>query len=229
MSNRICVLDTETTGISVAKGHRIIEIGVVEIIDREITGNNYHVYINPEREVEVGAFKVHGISSEFLQDKPKFIDINQDFLEYIDKSELLIHNAPFDVGFIEQEWHYLGLDAKVVDFCTVTDSLVLARKVFPGQKNNLDSLCRRLGVDLSKRQAHGALLDAELLASVYLLMTRLQDSFDLDVASAARGIITEQKFALAADIDEGGIFKLEVTKAELAAHDELVGKLKVEY
>ena len=219
------VLDTETTGISVAKGHRIIEIGVVEIIDREITGNNYHVYINPEREVELGAFKVHGISNEILQDKPKFIDINQEFLEYIDGSELLIHNAPFDVGFIEQEWHYLGLDAKVLDFCKVTDSLVLARKIFPGQKNNLDSLCKRLGVDLSKRHSHGALLDSELLASVYLLMTRSQNTFDLGLNNSGN---SSADLAITAEAEgQVSIVRLEVAEGEFAAHQDLLAKLNL--
>jgi len=181
---RQIVLDTETTGLEPEEGHRIIEIGCVEMIDRKLTGNHYHQYINPQREVDEGAIEVHGISNEYLADKPLFIDIIDDFLQYIKGAELIIHNAPFDVGFIN---HELALAEKetanayerVSDICTVLDTLLMARKLHPGQKNNLDALCKRYGTDNSHRDLHGALLDAEILSDVYLLMTGGQTSLSL--------------------------------------------------
>ncbi|RDL43180.1 DNA polymerase III subunit epsilon [Marinomonas piezotolerans] len=168
---RQIVLDTETTGIDPRQGHRIIEIGCVEVIGRKLTNRHFHVYIKPDREVEEEAFNVHGISNEFLADKPEFADIAQEFLEFIKGAELIIHNAPFDVGFIDNEFSMLGGYPKVADVCTVFDSLVYARKKHPGQKNNLDALCKRYGIDNTHRELHGALLDSEILADVYLLMT----------------------------------------------------------
>ena len=165
------ILDTETTGIDPKQGHRIIEIGCVEMVGRKLTNRHFHVYINPEREVEEEAFKVHGISNEFLADKPKFAAVAQEFLEFIKGAELIIHNAPFDVGFIDHEFSLLGQFPKVADICTVFDSLVYARRKHPGQKNSLDALCKRYGIDNSHRELHGALLDSEILADVYLLMT----------------------------------------------------------
>jgi DNA polymerase III subunit epsilon len=169
---RQIILDTETTGLETHKGHRIIEIGCVELIDRKLTGNHYHAYINPEREVDEGAYKVHGIGSDFLAEKPLFKEISQQFLDYIKGAELIIHNAPFDVGFINHEFKLLKDDFQpVTDYCKILDTLVMARKKHPGQKNNLDALCRRYDIDNSNRQLHGALLDAEILALVYLAMT----------------------------------------------------------
>lgn len=181
MSMRYIVLDTETTGLETSQGHRIIEIGCVEVIDRSITGNTYHQYINPEREIDDGAIEVHGITNEFLSDKPKFRDIATDFMNFISGSELIIHNARFDVGFINYELSKLkGTKKKVEDSCTVLDTLALARKMHPGQKNNLDALCKRYDVNNSERDLHGALLDAEILSDVYLAMTGGQVKLSLD-------------------------------------------------
>ena len=169
---REVVLDTETTGIEVRQGHRIIEIGCVELIGRRLTGRHYHVYINPQREVEEGAFAVHGISDEFLADKPLFSSVADDFMEFISGAQLVIHNAPFDVGFIDAELERLGGGhGRVADHCSVVDTLVMARGRHPGQRNSLDALCKRYGVDNSQRDLHGALLDAEILADLYLIMT----------------------------------------------------------
>lgn len=172
---RQIILDTETTGLSAAEGHRIIEIGCVELIDRKRTGRHFHTYIQPQREVDPGAFAVHGISDKFLADKPLFAHISEDFVRTIDGAELVIHNAPFDIGFLDSEFSRLKL-GKVTERCSVLDTLVLARKKHPGQQNSLDALCRRYHIDLSERSLHGALLDAELLASVYLAMTGGQTS-----------------------------------------------------
>lgn len=168
---RQIVLDTETTGISHEAGHRIIEIGCIELIERKFTGKTFHVYLNPQREVEEGAFRVHGISTEFLQDKPLFKEVVQEFIEFINNSELIIHNAAFDVGFLNAEFKHLNWNKAVADYCGVCDTLQLAREKHPGQRNSLDALCKRYEVDNSNRQLHGALLDAELLAFVYLAMT----------------------------------------------------------
>lgn len=187
---RQIVLDTETTGINPEAGHRIIEIGCVEMIDRKITGNNYHVYLNPQREVEEGAFRVHGISTEFLQDKPLFKDIVDELITFINDSELIIHNAPFDVGFINAELTLLKWPKPLKTYCTVCDTLVLAREKHPGQRNSLDALCKRYEIDNSNRQLHGALLDARILASVYLAMTGGQGSLfgsgEIDVVNEIR-------------------------------------------
>lgn len=177
---RQIVLDTETTGLDPAQGHRIIEIGAVELIGRKLTGNTFHVYINPQRVVEQGAIDVHGITNEFLQDKPVFSQIADEFLEFIKGGELVIHNAPFDVGFIDHEFRLLRNGfGQTRDYCAVLDTLMLAREMRPGQKNNLDALCRAYGIDNSNRTFHGALLDAELLADVYLAMTGGQTKLEL--------------------------------------------------
>lgn len=170
---RQVVLDTETTGLNPKEGHRIIEIGCVELINRRLTDRQFHMYINPERPIDDGAVEVHGITTEFLQDKPLFKDVAEDFIEFIRGAELVIHNAPFDVGFMNHEFALLKNQSigKTEDFCTVFDSLVYARKKHPGQRNSLDALCKRYGIDNSHRDLHGALLDAEILSDVYLLMT----------------------------------------------------------
>ncbi|MBC7184222.1 MAG: DNA polymerase III subunit epsilon [Marinobacter sp.] len=180
---RQIVLDTETTGIDPAEGHRIIEIGCVELMERQLTGRNYHVYINPEREVEAEAITVHGITNEFLTDKPKFAEIADEFFEFIKGAELVIHNAAFDVGFMDAEFARLKPVRKTADHCGIVDSLAIARARHPGQKNNLDALCKRYGVDNSNRELHGALLDAEILADVYLLLTGGQTALSLDAGS----------------------------------------------
>jgi DNA polymerase-3 subunit epsilon len=177
MSNRIVVLDTETTGLSTREGHRIIEIGCVELINRRLTGERFHAYLNPERTIDDGAIAVHGISNEFLDDKPLFKQISAEFIAFIQNAELVIHNAPFDVGFINNEFSLLeGYTQTLADFCLVFDTLVYARKKHPGQRNSLDALCKRYGIDNSHRELHGALLDAEILAEVFLLMTGGQSS-----------------------------------------------------
>lgn len=168
---RQIVLDTETTGLSPTQGHRIIEIGCLELIDRRLTGRDFHVYLNPDREVEDGAFRVHGISSEFLQDKPRFKDVVDDFLAFVKGAELIIHNAPFDVGFLNAELKHLKLKTTLEAHCEIFDTLTFAREKHPGQRNNLDALCKRYDVNNNNRALHGALLDAELLAFVYLAMT----------------------------------------------------------
>lgn len=177
---RQVVLDTETTGLEVELGHRILEIGCVEILDRKLTKQNLHYYINPQRESDDGALEVHGITSEFLADKPLFADIFDTFLEFVKGAELVIHNSAFDVAFINHEMRRISPKVGVItDYCTVVDSLALARKKHPGQKNNLDALCKRYAVDNSQRDLHGALLDAEILADVYLLMTGGQVTLSL--------------------------------------------------
>lgn len=175
---RQVVLDTETTGIG--DGHRIIEIGCVELVDRKLTGNHYHQYVNPERLVDPEAMEVHGITDEFLEDKPLFSQVAGEFIEFIKGAQLVIHNAPFDVGFMDREFGSLTNCPKTTDICTVLDTLVLARSMHPGQRNSLDALCRRYGIDNSHRELHGALLDSEILADVYLLMTGGQTSMSLD-------------------------------------------------
>jgi len=177
---RQVVLDTETTGLEAAQGHRIIEIGCVELINRKLTGRHYHQYVQPHRDIDEGALAVHGISQEFLSDKPTFARIAGDFIAFIEGAELIIHNAPFDVGFMDAE--FLLLDpghTLTADLCTVVDSLTMARQKHPGQRNSLDALCQRYGVDNASRTLHGALLDAEILADVYLLMTGGQTSLGL--------------------------------------------------
>jgi len=171
------VFDTETTGLEPAQGHRIIEIGCVELLDRKLTGSRFHVYLNPEREVDAGAVAVHGLSNDFLADKPRFADIVQDFIDFVIGAELIIHNAPFDVGFLNHELNRLTAGYKTIgDYCAILDTLLMARKKHPGQRNSLDALCKRYGIDNSQRTLHGALLDAEILADIYLAMTRQQDS-----------------------------------------------------
>ena len=177
MIKRQIVLDTETTGLEPKDGHRVIEIGCVEMINRRITGKTFHRYINPERLIETEAAAVHGITNDFLKDKPVFGDIVDEFIRFIDGAELIIHNAPFDTGFINHEFALLKRGVgRIQDSCTIFDTLPLARKLHPGQRNNLDALCKRYGVDNKHREWHGGLLDAELLAWTYLAMTSGQDS-----------------------------------------------------
>ncbi len=177
---RQIVLDTETTGLEPAEGHRIIEIGCVEVVNRKLTGNNFHRYLQPDREIDDAAIEVHGITNEFLADKPRFNDIAQEFLDFIKGAELVIHNAAFDVGFMDHEFRMIGDHLGVTaDHCKVLDTLLLARKLHPGQRNSLDALCKRYEIDNSHRELHGALLDAEILADVYLMMTGGQTALTL--------------------------------------------------
>jgi len=174
---RQVVLDTETTGLNPEEGHRIIEIGCVELLNRRLTDNNFHVYLNPDRHIDDGAIEVHGISNEFLLDKPRFADVVEDFIAFIDGAELIIHNAPFDVGFLNHEFSLLDKPVgKIEDYSRIFDTLIYARKKHPGQRNSLDALCKRYIIDNSHRELHGALLDAEILADVYLLLTGGQSS-----------------------------------------------------
>ena len=177
---RQIVLDTETTGLEPEQGHRIIEIGCVEMVDRRLSGNNFHQYLQPEREIDAAAIEVHGITNEFLDDKPRFADVAQDFIDYVSGAELIIHNAPFDVGFLDHEFRLMENPARIDDLCAVTDTLVMAKKMHPGQRNSLDALCKRYDIDNTHRELHGALLDAEILADVYLMMTGGQASLGLD-------------------------------------------------
>ena len=181
---RQIVLDTETTGLEVSQGHRIIEIGCVEVVNRKLTGNHYHQYVNPRREIDQGAIEVHGITNDFLADKPLFEHIADEFVDFVSGAQLIIHNAPFDLGFLDNELQRLssGEVQAMTDICTVIDTLVMARSRHPGQRNNLDALCQRYGVDNSQRDLHGALLDAEILADVYLAITGGQTALQLSDA-----------------------------------------------
>lgn len=218
---RLVVLDTETTGMNFNGaphiGHNIIEIGAVEVINRRLTGRTYHVYIKPPRAVEEEAVKVHGITDEMLADKPSFAEIAPEFLEFIKGAELVIHNAPFDVGFIDHEFSFLPEKTpKVAEMCTVTDSLQLARKMYPGKRNNLDALCDRLGIDNSKRVLHGALLDAEILADVYLMMTGGQIALLAEEESETQAVVEETFVATA--IDSSGLIVVSADAEEREAH-----------
>lgn len=193
-ANRLIVLDTETTGLSPQEGHRVIEIGCVELINRRLTGKHFHYYLNPDRKIDEGAVAVHGITYEFLQDKPRFKDIAEEFIQFVDGAELIIHNAPFDVGFLNYE---LGLlktisNNKIEAYCKVFDTLAFARKKHPGQRNSLDALCKRYSIDNSHRDLHGALLDSEILADVFILMTGGQASLLDDVSPVATKETTKQ-------------------------------------
>jgi DNA polymerase-3 subunit epsilon len=185
---RLIVLDTETTGLEPEQGHRIIEIGCVELIDRRLTGNNFHQYLQPDREIDDAAVEVHGITTDFLADKPRFEDLVEDFIGYVKGAELIIHNAPFDVGFLNSELRRLGGSWDVLEeYCSITDTLAMARKMHPGQRNSLDALCRRYEIENGHRTLHGALLDAEILADVYMAMTGGQAALSLGGAASAEG------------------------------------------
>ncbi len=186
MSVRQIVLDTETTGIGHDAGHRLIEIGCLELVDRKLTDRHFHVYLNPERLVDPGAFRVHGLSDDFLKDKPLFSKIAHEFLDFVKGSELIIHNAPFDVGFINAELKRASLPPLFEHHCTILDTLVMSKKMHPGQRHSLDALCKRYDVNNQSRQLHGALLDAGLLASVYLAMTGGQQSLFAEVMSESK-------------------------------------------
>lgn len=219
MAVRQIILDTETTGLEVTQGHRMIEIGCLEMIDRKITGKTFHHYMNPGREVEAGAMAVHGITNEFLADKPTFASLAHEFVEFIAGSEIIIHNAPFDLSFLDYELSLCARGFKrVKDYCVVIDTLVLARQVHPGQRNSLDALCKRYGVDNAKREWHGALLDAHLLAQVYLAMTGGQGSFfdQNEVHSSQTMNSSDASFALNAH----KIKVIAASEDELAEHEK---------
>ncbi len=211
---RTVVLDTETTGLDTRDGHRIIEVGCVEMIERRLTGNNLHIYLQPDRGIDAGAQAVHGISNEFLQDMPRFAQKAQELRDYLVGAELIIHNAPFDVGFLEHEFALCDMPLKLSEVCKVTDTLAMARKQYPGQKNNLDALCKRLAVNNSHRTLHGALLDSEILADVYLVMTGGQTALLLDQDNAP-GTVTVD---LAATVDVTQLKVIPANEAEDEAH-----------
>jgi len=222
---RQVVLDTETTGLSTADDHRIIEIGCVEVINRRATGETFHQYINPERDIDAGALEVHGISSEFLADKPKFAEISHDFLQFIAGAELIIHNAAFDVGFLNHELAKIKTETRRInDVCTVLDTLKVARDKHPGQKNNLDALCRRYEIDNSNRELHGALLDSEILADVYLAMTGGQVNLSLAVDEPVTA--NHQVDALSTTKQQRGrLIVIKANEAELTAHEASLQRL----
>ncbi len=228
MATRQIVLDTETTGLEPAQGHRIIEIGCVEMVNRRLTGRTFHQYVQPDREIDEGAVEVHGITNEFLADKPRFEDIAEDFLAFVEGAELVIHNAPFDVGFLDAEFARLGARwGRIGDHCEVLDTLELARRLHPGQKNSLDALCKRYGVDNSGRELHGALLDAEILADVYLAMTGGQVALSLegDTGEGVEGSGGAQAIRRLPD-DRPPLKVLRATADELAAHQRRLEALE---
>jgi len=211
-------LDTETTGLSPDEGHRIIEIAAIETINRRPTGNHFHHYINPDREIDAGAQEVHGITLEFLQDKPHFEDIAEAFSDFVKDAELIIHNAPFDVGFLNSELSRFGLQP-VQEICgSITDTLKMAKDARPGQRNNLDALCRHFDIDNSSRTLHGALLDSELLAEVYMALTRGQDSLMIDLAHPEDAEVS----AAVTTQSKGPLKVLMADDAEAAAHESYI-------
>jgi DNA polymerase-3 subunit epsilon len=218
---RQIVLDTETTGLSAEGGDRIIEIGCVELLARKLTGNNKHFYLNPERDSHEDALKVHGISNEFLRDKPRFAAISDELMDYLAGAEIIIHNAAFDVAFLNKELELAGKRAFTSYVSQVTDTLAMAKDMYPGKRNSLDALCDRLGVDNSGRTLHGALLDAELLADVYINLTRGQDALLIDMADGASigGIVTR------VDLTAFTLPVLLASKEEAAAHEEVLKQL----
>jgi DNA polymerase-3 subunit epsilon len=217
---RQIVLDTETTGLSAEGGDRIIEIGCVELLNRKLTGNNLHFYLNPERDSHEDALKVHGISNEFLRDKPKFAEVAADILDYLRDAEVIIHNAAFDVGFLNKELERVGQAAFKTHVSSVTDTLAMAKEMFPGKRNSLDALCDRLGVDNSGRTLHGALLDAELLADVYINLTRGQDALLIDVGETNSSGAVQR-----IDLTQFVLPVLTANDSELSAHDEMLAQL----
>jgi DNA polymerase-3 subunit epsilon len=219
-TNRMVVLDTETTGLNPQEGHRIIEIGCVELVKRRLTGKRFHVYINPDRIIDEGAIAVHGITNQFLDDKPHFEQIVEDFIAFIRGAELVIHNAPFDVGFINHEFSRLNnKTGTVADLCEVFDTLAYARKKHPGQRNSLDALCKRYSIDNSHRDLHGALLDAEILADVFLLMTGGQSSL-LDAGQSGMAVSSVNSDVKRVPADRPALKVIRCNDEELAAHQQ---------
>lgn len=214
-------LDTETTGLSADNGDRVIEIGCVELFNRKLTGNNKHFYLNPGRESHEEALKVHGITSEFLKDKPQFQAVAEELLVYLQDAEVIIHNAAFDVGFLNKELALIGRPALTTFVASVTDTLVMAKEMFPGKRNSLDALCARLDVDNTGRTLHGALLDAELLADVYINLTRGQDALLMDAGSDT----DPQLHVVAVDLSTFELPVLHANEQETVAHDEVLKQI----
>ena len=212
-------LDTETTGLYHAQGHRVIEVAAVEVVNRRLTKHHFHYYLNPDREIDQGAQEVHGISLEFLQDKPRFADIAPDLIAFIADAELIMHNAPFDVGFLNREFGLLEQKPVEAIVAKVTDTLKMAKEMRPGQRNSLDALCKHYGIDNSRRTLHGALLDAELLADVYMAMTRGQDSLMIELDNS------QQKNSDLSQLNDQPILIKRANFAENSAHDEYLASL----
>ncbi len=212
-------LDTETTGLYHAQGHRVIEVAAVEVVNRRLTKQHFHYYLNPDREIDQGAQEVHGISLEFLQDKPRFADIANELIAFIADSELIMHNAPFDVGFLNREFGLIELKPIESITAKITDTLKIAKEMRPGQRNSLDALCKHYGIDNSKRTLHGALLDAELLADVYMAMTRGQDSLMMELDKP------QQKNSDAMQQIKQPVLVRLANQTEISAHDEYIASL----
>jgi DNA polymerase-3 subunit epsilon len=219
---RQIVLDTETTGLEVSEGHRIIEIGCVELCNRRPTGRNFHHYLNPERAIDLGAQNVHGISDAELVAKPRFAELAQELWDYLQGAELIIHNAAFDLGFLNAEFRRAGIERRLEEMCPVIDTLALARRLHPGQKASLDALCRRYAIDLSRREFHGALLDAQLLAEVYLAMTGGQVGLELDreapIQTPKAAVACDMPAHVEAGLSSPSLRVVRATAEELAAH-----------
>jgi DNA polymerase-3 subunit epsilon len=222
---RQIILDTETTGLNARSGDRIIEVGCVELLNRQLTGNNFHRYVNPERDSEEGALAVHGLTTEFLADKPKFAEIAGELLDYLKDAELIIHNAPFDVGFLDMELERLGLPPLEKHVYCITDTLVMAKQMYPGKRNSLDSLCDRYEISNAHRTLHGALLDAELLAEVYLAMTRGQNSLTIDMIDTPANGADGSPAALEPLAE---IMVLEASSEEVTEHETVLNTLDKE-
>lgn len=222
---RQIVLDTETTGLNARLGDRVIEIGCVELVNRKLTGNNFHSYINPERDSEEGALAVHGLTTEFLRDKPKFSEIVNEFIEYVSDAEIIIHNAPFDVGFLNAEFARLNISPFNECVKQIVDTLVQAKELHPGKRNSLDALCTRYEISNSHRKLHGALLDAELLADVFLAMSRGQNSFSIEVKNEEKVQIIQEK---ALDMPLPDIQILRAQQSETDSHELLLSGLDKE-
>ncbi len=223
MAARQIVLDTETTGLEPEDGHRVIELGCVEMVNRRPTGQTFHQYLNPHRAIDPGAVEVHGLTNEFLADKPAFEDVMDEFLQFVEGAELIIHNAPFDVGFLDHELKLSGRKQSISSVCGVLDTLVMARQRHPGQRNSLDALCKRYDVDNSRRELHGALLDAQILADVYLIMTGGQAALSLDTGS---GDPTELRTQGRAERPPGvELVVLGADEQELRRHEDCLDRL----
>lgn len=221
---RQIVLDTETTGLDPRQGHRIIEIGALELVDRQPSGRQFHVYINPQRDIEAGALEVHGITEEFLRDKPIFAEVAEDLLAFVDGAEMVIHNAPFDIGFIDNELSIMAHEySSITSVATVLDTLELAKDLHPGQRNNLDALCKRYAVDNTSRSLHGALLDSEILADVYLAMTGGQTDLGLSLESNAADADDDEADL---QIERPALTVLRANEEELILHQARLEDIK---
>jgi DNA polymerase-3 subunit epsilon len=224
---RQIVLDTETTGLSPAKGHRVIEIGCLELVNRRLTGREFHRFLNPDRDIDEGAERVHGISRADLEDAPRFAEVAEEFLIFIKEAELIIHNASFDVGFLEHELRLIKhAQPEITQHASVLDTLPLARKMHPGQRNSLDALCKRYDVDATKRDVHGALIDSELLAKVYLAMTGGQTALSLDAEPTPESKAQDSHATAAAAMQSKNQIVIQPTVDEAAAHEAFLQKIR---